>query len=86
MTEQDLIELKFNRNDITVEESGCQDDWYYYTYDFGNNLTLISCDNEEAQTKGWYIEVFEVDTIRFYTAEDVKNLIDIINKNKNKNF
>ena len=82
MTEQDLIELGFERNDITAEESGHQNDWYYYTYDFGKNLSLISCDNEEAQIKGWYIEVFEVDTIRFYTAEDVKKLIDIINKNK----
>jgi hypothetical protein len=82
MTEQDLIELGFERNDITAEESGYQNDWYYYTYDFVNNLSLISCDNEEAQIKGWYIEVFEAETIRFYTAEDVKKLIDIINKNK----
>jgi len=82
MTEQDLIELGFEKNDITAEESGYQNDWYYYTYDFVNNLSLISCDNEEAQIKGWYIEVFEAETIQFYTAEDVKKLIDIINKNK----
>lgn len=79
MTEQDLIELGFNRNDITAEESGYQNDWYYYTYDFGNHLSLISSDNEEAQTKGWSVEIFDTEPlVRFTEADKVFEFISII--------
>lgn len=82
MTEKDLIELGFERNDISAEESGYPTDWYYYTYEFTKGLCLISCDNEEAEKRGpenWYVEFFETETpIRFTGVDQVFELISII--------
>lgn len=82
MTEQDIIDLGFERVDVTAGESGYPEDWYYYIYDFTDNLCLISCDNNEAQLEGWYIELFEETKIRFTDIYDVQELIKIINRAK----
>ena len=83
MKENELVELGFERTDVTAEESGYDRDWYYYTYDFGKGaLSLISCDNTEAEREGkWYVEVFEDESIRFTSAIEVKQLIRLIEKN-----
>lgn len=72
MKEQDLIDLGF------YKEYG--ENFYYYTYELGNTHCLISSDNED--TDKWWVEFFEVDTIRFTTKEDLENLINLINKNR----
>ena len=35
MTENDLIDLGFQRWDETAENSGSPNDWYYYSLDLG---------------------------------------------------
>jgi hypothetical protein len=76
MTEQDIIKLGFERNDVTAEQSGYENDWYYYTYDFVSGLGLITPDNEEANKTGWFVEFFDTDDkIRFTNVKDVEDLI-----------
>jgi hypothetical protein len=83
MKEQDLIALGFNRNDVTSEESGSPNDWYYYTYDFTEQLSLISIDSEEAEDKGWYVEFCDVQNeIRFTNIRELAKLITIIENAK----
>ena len=86
MREKHLIDLGFERVDVTAKESGNPTDWYYYTYDFTKDVliggfSLISSDNEEAEKNGWYVELLENDDIRFTKAKDLKKLIELINKN-----
>jgi len=85
MTEKDLIYLGFKRVDVTAKESGSPNDWYYYTYDFTKDLIigglfLISCDNEEAKREDglWFVEIFDVDGIRFTNVENLEKLIWLI--------
>lgn len=80
MTEKDLIHLGFIRNDVTKEESGYDNDWHYYTYQFTSGLCLISCDNEEAKSEDglWFVEIFDVDGIRFTNVENLEKLIWLI--------
>jgi len=81
MTEQDIIDLGFERVDVTAEESGYLRDWYFYTYDFTNGLSLISNNKTDAETKGWYVEFFNTeDKIRFTRNKDLHRLIKIINR------
>ena len=40
MSENDLIELGFDRFDETAENSGSPTDWFYYSLDLGG-LSLI---------------------------------------------
>ena len=83
MIEQDdLIKLKFKRVDVTAEESGYATDWYYYTYDFDKcSLSLISSDSTEADNIGWYVEVYDDDSISFKTVEELAKFIAIVEKN-----
>lgn len=80
MKEQDLIDLGFDRIDISATESG---DTYYYYYDymFNEDFFLITCTNDEANGK-WYVEMFDHWNIRFTKKRDVKTFIDLINRNK----
>lgn len=81
MKEIQLLKLGFERTDVSEEESGDKP-FYYYTLDFGlsRGISLISCDDEQAKEDGWYVEIFEDDSIRFNEYEDVKDLIRILKK------
>jgi len=81
MKEQDLVELGFERIDVSAEESG-DEAFYYYTYDFTKDFSMISSDNDQAEEEGWFVEIFDYSGIRFFQKEDLKVLIDLINKNK----
>ena len=81
MKAQDLIDLGFERNDVSAEESG-DFPFYYYTYDITDELCLISSDDGEAKKDGWTVEMFDYDGIKFTNVEDLKTLIDVIEKNK----
>jgi len=80
MKEQDLLDLGFERNDVSAEESG-DNPFYYYTYDITNEFCLISSDDGEAKKDGWSVEMFDYSDIKITDAEDLKALIDIINRN-----
>ncbi len=55
MKEEVLVQLGFNRNDISEEESGASA-FYYYTMDFGS-LCLISNANDEVGEDGeWMVD------------------------------
>lgn len=82
MTEQDLIVLGFKRIDVTKEESGYPDDWYYYICDLTKHLSLISSDNEEAEKNGWCVEFLYVDDIRFTNVRELAKLITLIENAK----
>ena len=80
MKEQDLVDLGFERIDVPAEESG-DEAFYYYTYDFTKDFSMISSDNDQAEEEGWFVEIFDYSDIRFYQKEDLKVLIDLINRN-----
>ena len=81
MKEQDLIELGFKRTDVSAEESG-DEAFYYYDIDFGDQrgISFISPANNEVIDNKWFVEVFEDSSIRIDTIEDLKELINILNR------
>lgn len=84
MKEQDLIDLGFERTDVSEVESG-GDAFHYYTLDFSKGFSLISNANDEVVTVAghhrWYVEVFEVDQIRFVERKELEEFINIIKRN-----
>jgi len=80
MTEKQLIELDFTRNDETAESSGASNDWHYYTYDVGS-FSLISPSSDEVEEDGWYVEVFETPEIRFTNPTEVNILLTLLTNN-----
>lgn len=80
MKEQDLVDLGFERTDVSEIESG-GDPFHYYTLDFSKGFSLISPSNDEVKDGEWHVEVFEAPEIGFAEKKDVKLLIDLIEKN-----
>ena len=54
--EDELIHLGFEKVDVPIEESGNAEDYYYYQYDLGNGMALISTDSTESAKKDkWHV-------------------------------
>lgn len=80
MKEEVLVQLGFNRNDVSEEESGASA-FHYYTMDFGT-LCLISNANDEVGEDGeWMVEIFDDQSIEFKNEEDLRALVDILKRN-----
>ena len=78
MKEEILIELGFEKNEVSEEESGNYP-FYYYTMEFGD-LTLISNADDEATKSSWLVEIFDYQSLQFTNEEDLKNLVDIFKR------
>ena len=78
MKEQDLIDLGFKRTDVSPEESGYDDAFYYYDMDFGNKkvVSLISPSDDEVIEDKWYVTIFEDESLKI---DKLNDLIDFIN-------
>ena len=81
MTEQDLIDLGFERTDVSAKESGDKA-LHYYTLDLVRRFELISNASNEAGDGKWYVEFFEADRIRFVEKENLEEFINIVKRNK----
>ena len=81
MREQDLIDLGFERVDVSAEESGA-DAFYYYTKDFGERdvLSLISISNDEVEDGEWCVELFEDESVRMDKLRDLEDFIEIVTR------
>jgi hypothetical protein len=82
ITEKDLIELGFEKQQETAESSGSKNDWHYYTLDI-EHICLISNDNEEAEEEGWAVYIFDYLDVKFTTTEDTAQLIHLLKQNRN---
>ena len=83
MTEKQLIELDFTRNDETAENSGASNDWHYYTYDVGS-FSLISAGSYEVKNDEWFVDVFESPEIRFTSRTELEILMTLLINNCSK--
>lgn len=78
MTENELVELGFEKVLVPVEESGAKNDFWYYNLDIGE-LSFISGDNEDSGTKMWMVQIFD-NGPWISKFEDLEALITIIKK------
>lgn len=79
MTEQQLIDFGFERNDETIESSGAPYNWYYYSLDLGG-LTFLSNSSDEWESEGISVEIMETE-IRFTTSEALYDIINVVEAN-----
>jgi hypothetical protein len=79
MTELNIKKLGFERIDVTPEESGSVA-FYYYGYKIGH-IDLISNSNDNTQEGKWIVEILEGD-IQFHDYIELKNVINILERNK----
>ena len=89
MTEKELQLLGFEKQeDGGIEVSDdlgglwVEDEFYYYTYDIVDGLTLISSANNEIGEDGqWFVDIFNTEpSIRFTGFGEVQGLINLLEK------
>jgi hypothetical protein len=80
MTEEIFEKLGFIKEVVTMEESGNDEDFYYYTLDIGD-ICIISNADYEAAEKGWEAFIFDSNTMLINNPNDLKQLIKIIKSN-----
>jgi hypothetical protein len=74
ITGKQLIDLGF------IKEFG--DTFHYYVYEINERGLFISCANDEKIDGGYTVEFYEIGDVKFHDINDVKKMIEIINKNK----
>lgn len=83
--EQDLIDLGFNKTFVSRQDSGCDEDFYYYTIDLLDGpykMCLISNSDDDAINSGWYVELFDFPYNRFKYLQELTEFILSTNKVK----
>ena len=82
MTEEIFEKLGFEKVVVTMEESGCDNDFYYYTIDIGD-ICIMSNSDDEAIEKGWEAFIFDSMTMKIKGSGDLEDLVRIIRNNTN---
>lgn len=80
MTENDLINLGFEKVDVSAEESGSETGYYYYALDIGK-IGFLSNANDELINGEWVCYLLDFTTFRVFDAKDLGDLIDNIRRN-----
>ena len=71
MTEQELIDLGFTKTIITDEESNNGYDYYYYSLDLMEGLSLNSNDSDHTTTHGWEVHNYDWSTVKNISKESI---------------
>ena len=76
LTDEVLEELGFTKVDMTIEETGADEDFYYYELelfpnDINGDLTLLSDDNNKTKV----VMLYPYDKPQFKTAGGIKTLL-----------
>lgn len=79
MTENDLINLGFERVDVSAEESGSETGYYYYTLDIGK-VGFITNANDEMVNGEWVCYLFDYNTFIINDAKDLEQLLMLFKK------
>ena len=64
MREKDLIQLGFEKEDVTAEDVGTDNDFYYYTLDI-EDLCLITNASDEVVDDKWKVYIFDYNGFEF---------------------
>ena len=81
MTEIDLIDLGFRRNEVTSEESGTEEGYYFYVCDLSEDnyqFCLISNENDNTINGKWWVEFMEVKDYKYFERSEIENIIKAI--------
>ena len=79
MTEHDLTILGFNKVEVKNSESQNGYDYYYYTFEVFEGLTLCSVDSDMVDDDNWYVTNLEwPDHFRLQTLLEVDSFLQSV--------
>ena len=76
MTESDLTNLGFNRVEVNDLDSQNGYDYFYYTLEIFDNLTLCSVDSDRVENDNWYVMNLDwPDRFRLQSPQEVQSFL-----------
>ena len=84
MTEEQLLELGFEK-EFSIEEVDGQPEQYYFIKEITRGLTFITNASDEIVDGEWYVEFFDTEIpVRYCEFDRVKSLIELLETGKVK--
>lgn len=80
MNEDIFKTLGFERVDVSVEESGFDQPYYYYELNIGD-ICFITCANDEAVDDKWSCSIFDSIDFTLSQESDLVTMVEIIKRN-----
>ena len=80
MNEDIFKTLGFERVDVSIEESGFDEDYYYYELNIGD-ICFITCANDEAIDGKWSCSIFDSIDLTLSQESDLVTMVEIIKRN-----
>ena len=78
MTEEELIDLGFQKVDILDEDSQNGFDYYFYEKELCDNLVLHSNDSIDIRDNFWYLECHDIPAIRIKSKDHFIQFLEIM--------
>ena len=79
MTENELTDFGFNKIEIKDLQSQNGYDYYYYTLDIFENLTLCSVDSDRVEDDNWFVINLDwPDHFKLNTLLEVQNFLQSV--------
>ena len=79
ITEQELLEEGFEKIEVPTEESGDENDYYYYQLKLSDDVLLTSLESDTITNSHWAVYWYEVDW-EFKDIIDIQTLIALHKK------
>jgi|694.fasta_scaffold00211_78 hypothetical protein len=78
MTEEDLIELGFEKILIQDDESQNGYDYYYYNKELCDNIVLYSTDSIDVEDNNWIVKCWDIPAIRITSKDHFMQFVEMI--------
>ena len=79
MTENDLTNLGFNKVEVNDLDSQNGYDYFYYTLEIFDNLTLCSVDSDRVENDNWYVMNLDwPDNFRLQSPQELLSFLQTV--------
>jgi len=78
MSEQELVDLGFEKVEITDDDSQNGYDYYYYQKEMCSGLVLHSTDNVDVKDNQWILKSFEIPAVEIKSKDHYLQFLEVM--------
>jgi len=78
MTEKELIDAGFIKEEAPNEETNNGYDYYYYTLDLCEGIHLISSENDHVENDHWVVGSFDIPALKIETKAHLNEFLELV--------
>lgn len=78
MTEQDLIDAGFEKQEANHLETGNGYNYYYYLLELCEGISLISEDSDRIKDDNWEIKSFDIPALSIKNLDHLQQFIELV--------